>query len=323
MCAALRNSIRPGLGPSRSDTARATVGGSVVASVLADERSTSSAFARQVSPRSGSAIEVGRRLPGQPDPRRLVGTRRRRCATIAGSRRRARPAGNPAPYSAVVRGAHPSGMHACVGVTRAVPAARRSGQVWCVRHRSRAPPHTQTDVRRQGPSRERDDRRPGPQRPRTRVRVPGSVRVPDLLAVERPSRPRGTSSAPSREQLRPGTGWAELIEATFPPGSVTGAPKLAAAIDPHRPASSPCERGPLLRSRSAGSTPTAPSAELNVAIRTFWIDGDRLCTSGPVAGSPWDSDRHSRVGRDGAQGEEPAGGRVTPVRNPFSTKYGS
>jgi anthranilate/para-aminobenzoate synthase component I len=60
-----------------------------------------------------------------------------------------------------------------------------------------------------------------------RVCVPGSVHVPMLLELRAlptvwhlVSRVRGT--------LRPGTTYADLLAATFPSGSVTGAPRLAA-----------------------------------------------------------------------------------------------
>ncbi len=92
----------------------------------------------------------------------------------------------------------------------------------------------------QGPGRERDDRRPGPQRPGSGVRV-------GLGAGPRPARPSSatrawpTWSARWRARLRPGLGWAATIEATFPPGSVTGAPKLA-ALD-HIARLEPVDRG--------------------------------------------------------------------------------
>ena len=60
-----------------------------------------------------------------------------------------------------------------------------------------------------------------------RVCIPGSVHVPSLLELRAlptvwhlVSRVRGT--------LRPGTTYGELLRATFPSGSVTGAPRLAA-----------------------------------------------------------------------------------------------
>src|SRR5690606_28018147 len=55
----------------------------------------------------------------------------------------------------------------------------------------------------------------------------GSVRVSSLLAVvARPGLFHLVSTVEGR--LRRGLGWSEAIAATFPPGSVTGAPKLAA-----------------------------------------------------------------------------------------------
>ena len=62
-------------------------------------------------------------------------------------------------------------------------------------------------------------------------------------------------------------GWAELIEATFPPGSVTGAPKSTAVriIDTLENA----PRGPYCGAVGwvDGDTRTA---SLAVGIRTFW-----------------------------------------------------
>ena len=88
---------------------------------------------------------------------------------------------------------------------------------------------------RQGPGRERDDRRPRAQRPRPGVRVRLGARA---RAAAR-SRPTPGCSTWCRTvdgpAARRASGWAELIDATFPPGSVTGAPKLA-ALDAHRPA---------------------------------------------------------------------------------------
>ncbi len=73
--------------------------------------------------------------------------------------------------------------------------------------------------------------------------------------------------------LRPGVPDAELVAASFPPGSVTGAPKLRALrlIDE-------LERQP--RGLFTGAIGYLGSAldrsELNVAIRTFELVGDRL-----------------------------------------------
>ena len=60
-----------------------------------------------------------------------------------------------------------------------------------------------------------------------RVCVPGSVRVPDYAALEQhPTVWHLTSTV--RGTLRPGVGLAEVLRATFPPGSVTGTPKRMA-----------------------------------------------------------------------------------------------
>ncbi len=60
-----------------------------------------------------------------------------------------------------------------------------------------------------------------------RVAVAGSVEVPSLLAVEEhPGLVHLVSTV--RGRLRPDVGWPELLAATFPPGSVTGAPKSSA-----------------------------------------------------------------------------------------------
>ena len=113
----------------------------------------------------------------------------------------------------------------------------------------------------------------------------GSVEVPALWAVEHhPGLAHLVSTVSGR--LRPGTGWAETIAATFPPGSVTGAPKLAALEHIRR-----LEEGP--RGLYCGAIGWVDAdrrcGELNVAIRTFWIDEGRLHfgTGGAIT---WDSD---------------------------------
>ena len=113
----------------------------------------------------------------------------------------------------------------------------------------------------------------------------GSVDVPALCAVEEhPGLVHLVSTVTGR--LRPGTGWPELLDATFPPGSVTGAPKLAALAAIRR--LEPVPRGPYCGAvgwvdadRRAG--------DLNVAIRTFWFEDGALHfgTGGAVT---WDSD---------------------------------
>lgn len=113
----------------------------------------------------------------------------------------------------------------------------------------------------------------------------GSVRVPALCAVEEhPGLAHLVSTVEGR--LRPGHGWADAIAATFPPGSVTGAPKVAALR--HIAALEPVSRqvycgavGWVDADRRCGS--------LNVAIRTFWFDEDRI-RFGTGGGITWDSE---------------------------------
>jgi para-aminobenzoate synthetase component 1 len=68
-------------------------------------------------------------------------------------------------------------------------------------------------------------------------------------------------------------GWAELIDATFPPGSVTGAPKFAALETIRR-------LEPAQREIYCGAVgwidADARRGDLNVAIRTFWISAGHL-----------------------------------------------
>lgn len=100
----------------------------------------------------------------------------------------------------------------------------------------------------------------------------GSVSVPSLLATEEhPGLVHLVSTVQGR--LRAGVRWADLIDATFPPGSVTGAPKVAAleVIDQ-------LETAP--RDVYCGAVGWVDAqhrrGDLNVAIRTFWIEDDTL-----------------------------------------------
>jgi len=78
----------------------------------------------------------------------------------------------------------------------------------------------------------------------------------------------------------------ELLAATFPPGSVTGAPKSTAVQLIEELEEEP-------RSIYCGAfgwiDADKNQAELAVAIRTFWFDGDQL-KFGTGAGITWNSD---------------------------------
>jgi len=112
----------------------------------------------------------------------------------------------------------------------------------------------------------------------------GTVTVPDLCREElHPGLSHLVSTV--RGRLRPGVGWAELLAATFPPGSVTGAPKLA-ALDVIRRLE-PVPRGVYCGAIGWVDT-DAVAGELNVAIRTLWVEDGRLHL-GTGGGITWDS----------------------------------
>ncbi|MFE7647771.1 chorismate-binding protein [Streptomyces phaeoluteigriseus] len=120
-----------------------------------------------------------------------------------------------------------------------------------------------------------------------RVCATGSVTVPDLCAVEKhPGLVHLVSTV--RGELREDAGWPELLDAAFPPGSVTGAPKSSALRIIDEVETAP--RGPYCggigwvdADRGIG--------ELAVGIRTFWIDrAAGVLRFGTGAGITWGSD---------------------------------
>lgn len=113
----------------------------------------------------------------------------------------------------------------------------------------------------------------------------GTVQVPSLCELEpHPGLFHLVSTVEGR--LRSGHGWPEAIAATFPPGSVTGAPKIA-ALD-HIARLEPASRGVYCGAVGWVDADRRRGA-LNVAIRTFWFsDGEvRFGTGGGIT---WDSD---------------------------------
>ena len=112
----------------------------------------------------------------------------------------------------------------------------------------------------------------------------GSVEVPALCAVEHhPGLVHLVSTVTGR--LRPGVTWGDIVAATFPPGSVTGAPKLAALDHIARLETAP--RG-VYCGAVGWVDADARRGELNVAIRTFWVEGGQLHL-GTGGGITWDS----------------------------------
>ncbi|MGW7432620.1 chorismate-binding protein [Streptomyces sp. NPDC054861] len=120
-----------------------------------------------------------------------------------------------------------------------------------------------------------------------RVCATGSVTVPDLCVVEpHPGLVHLVSTV--RGELDVKAGWRELLDSTFPPGSVTGAPKSSALRIIEALETSP--RGPYCGGIGWVDADRR-TAELAVGIRTFWIDrAEGLLRFGTGAGITWGSD---------------------------------
>jgi len=122
---------------------------------------------------------------------------------------------------------------------------------------------------------------------------PGTVAVSTLLGLEKhPGLAHLVSTVQGRlndEVLRADDLWARLLAATYPPGSVSGAPKSSALrVIGHL---EPAPRGPycgLVGWLEVGVDGTV-RAELAVAIRTFWW-ADGWLHFGTGAGITWGSD---------------------------------
>ncbi|MFF9429580.1 chorismate-binding protein [Streptomyces sp. NPDC014746] len=120
-----------------------------------------------------------------------------------------------------------------------------------------------------------------------RVSETGTVAVPELCAVEEhPGLVHLVSTVTGR--LRADAGWPELLAATFPPGSVTGAPKSSALRIIEALETAP--RGPYCGGIGWVDA-DAGAGELAVGIRTFWIDRpEGVLRFGTGAGITWGSD---------------------------------
>lgn len=116
-----------------------------------------------------------------------------------------------------------------------------------------------------------------------RVCSVGTVEVPAFLRVEtHPGLVHLVSTVEG--QLRPDVTWAEVFDATFPAGSITGAPKLS-AMD----LIAAVESAPRSVYCGAIGWIEGDRAELAVAIRTFWLENGRL-HFGTGAGITWQSE---------------------------------
>jgi para-aminobenzoate synthetase component 1 len=118
-----------------------------------------------------------------------------------------------------------------------------------------------------------------------RVARTGSVTVTELCAVEKhPGLVHLVSTVAAR--LRPGVTWRQLLAAAFPPGSVSGAPKLSALRIIAELETAP--RGPYCGAvgwvDNRGGREEC-SAQLAVGIRTFWIESGESGKPGERGGS--------------------------------------
>jgi para-aminobenzoate synthetase component 1 len=120
-----------------------------------------------------------------------------------------------------------------------------------------------------------------------RVCAPGSIRVPSLCAIEsHPGLHHLVSTVQGR--IRDDVGLGELVRATFPPASVTGAPKprVLQAIEDLEPVRRGVYCGALGWIDTSAGDPERVAADLAVAIRTFTVLGSpgHGCTQFSVGG---------------------------------------
>jgi para-aminobenzoate synthetase component 1 len=213
-------------------------------------------------------VNLTRRLSAPLPPQAAVGAL---AAALA--------AGNPAPYAAAVHLPH-HGVH----VASASPElflGRDADRVWSSPIKGTAPAPDELLPKDRAENvmivdLVRNDL--------GRVSRYGTVHVPSLLALEHhPGLVHLVSTVEGR--LRAGVGWAELLDATFPPGSVTGAPKIS-AVD-HLRRLEPVPRG-VYCGAVGWVDADRRRGELNVAIRTFWFE-DGEVHLGTGGGITWDS----------------------------------
>jgi para-aminobenzoate synthetase component 1 len=117
-----------------------------------------------------------------------------------------------------------------------------------------------------------------------RVCIPGTVRVPRLCRLERTAAVQHLVSTVTG-RLVPGTDAFQVLAASFPGGSITGAPKIRAMqILEHL---EPVRRGPY--TGAAGWIGADGAMQSSILIRTFVADGRRL-TIHVGGGITWRSD---------------------------------
>ena len=117
-----------------------------------------------------------------------------------------------------------------------------------------------------------------------RVCIPGTVRVPRLCRLERTAAVQHLVSTVTG-RLAPGVDAFQVLAASFPGGSITGAPKIRAMqVLEHL---EPVRRGPY--TGAAGWIGADGAMQTSILIRTFVADGQRL-TLHVGGGITWRSD---------------------------------
>jgi para-aminobenzoate synthetase component I len=147
----------------------------------------------------------------------------------------------------------------------------------------------------------------------SRVCEPGSIRWPDLMAEHELAGVAHLVTTVEGE-LRPDLGLAELLEATFPGGSVTGAPKIS-AID-HIAALEPVGRGASMG--ALGRVWPNGDLELALTIRTFAVAEGRihLWVGGGIV---WDSDPADEIEESWVKARPLLAAVGAPVEEPATT----
>ncbi len=134
-----------------------------------------------------------------------------------------------------------------------------------------------------------------------RVCAPGTVSAERLLEVESYSAVHQLVSTVAG-RLRPGTTWARLLAATFPAGSMTGAPKLSAMRILHG-----LEAGPRgLYSGCFGWVGDDGRADLAMTIRSIVLHPGGAYV-GAGGGITWLSDPDAEVAEVGVKARGPLG----------------
>jgi para-aminobenzoate synthetase component I len=147
----------------------------------------------------------------------------------------------------------------------------------------------------------------------SRVCEPGSLRWPDLMA-EHVLAGVAHLVTTVEGRLRPEVGLAALLEATFPGGSVTGAPKIS-ALD-HIAALEPVGRGASMG--ALGRVWPNGDLELALTIRTFAVaDGHiHLWVGGGIV---WDSDPYEEIEESWVKARPLLAAVRAPVEEPAAT----